>query len=190
MTMTRLYPADYRIRAIPPILGPQSDSFSTGSALQNLPNQANTSGTWFSVNDPIAIPFYLNEPVTVLQLGWDNGTAPGDNVDVGIYDTSWNRLVSTGSTATGAATSTPAFADVTDTTLARGWYYIAMSRDSVTANRLGNIAVNSNPLLKLCGVQDSATNAFPLPDPLTNMAAAATAIHIPGMYIALRASPL
>lgn len=162
------------------VLTTASPEFSIGAASID-PAAASTA--WFSANDPCAYPFRLSEPTTVRKLGWVNGTAAGGGVDIGVYSDSFVRLVSTGA-QTGSGNSLWQWFDVTDTTLAAGKYFLAMARDNTTANRCGRwgnaLVVGLHALL---GTQDSATDAYPLPDPLTNMAAATvvTPIYILGM---------
>jgi hypothetical protein len=164
------------------------ESFAFAGAINGYGTAVVVNRAHFAANCPVAYPFVVNEPMTVYQLGWQNGTAAGDNHDIGIYDTSWVRLVSAGSTA-GTGNSLLQFVDVTDTLLVPGSYYIAYASDTTTANRLSGYAngVAVTQLLALAGVQDSATTAFPLPDPLTNMAIAATIANPIPLYIATRA---
>jgi hypothetical protein len=119
----------------------------------------------------------LSEAVIVKKLGWVNGSAAGGGVDCGIYSTAWARLVSTGA-QTGSGNSLWQWIDVTDTPLGPGKYYLAHSRDNITGNRAMRWG-NGYPAthLALLGVQDSTTDAYPLPDPLTNMGADAAAAH-------------
>ena len=106
---------------------------------------------------------------------------------MGIYDASFNRKVSTGA-QTGSGASQSQIIDVTDTALPAGRYYVALSLNATTASRAGLIVTTSSSLLlAFCGVMDSATNANPLPDPLTNMVAAATFVRIPWFAIYGRA---
>lgn len=144
-----------------------------------------TNGPWHSANDPVAIPFALTESVVVYRLAQQNGSSPGDNFDIGVYDEAFNRLVSTGSTA---ATTSWQTVDVTDTILKPGRYYLVMSRDTTTASRVGQYTTGaSTPLMAFAGLLDSSTDAFPLPDPLTNMAAAATVTRCPIVALITRA---
>jgi len=141
---------------------------------------APASGAWFSANDPVAMPFTLNHTLTIFQVGWVNGTSTGEGVDIGVYDEAFNRLVSLGGVTAAGTASGWEFADIADTVLAAGRYYLACARDNVTSNRVGFYPTNSAAnVLALFGVQDSATNAYPLPNPLTNMALAATAVRFP-----------
>lgn len=167
------------------IIGPWSLEFPTSSGVGS--HGTPLSSAWFSANDPVALPFRLSHGGVVTQLGWVNGTAAGGNVDVGIYSDAWVRLVSTGSTL-GSGNSLPQWVDVADTALAPGrLYYLACSRDNTTANRARTLSHGGAAVtVALAGVQDSATNAFPLPDPLTNMAAAATITYVPILLVAFR----
>lgn len=147
---------------------------------------ASASGAWVSANDPLALPFVLRKGGTVTQLGWLNGSAAGGGVDLGIYNTSWVRMISTGA-QTGSGNTAWQWIDVTDTPLAAGRYYLAMSRDNITASR--QLFVNHTALASLMGLmgcQDSATDAYPLPDPLTNMALCTTFTRVPICGIAFR----
>lgn len=148
--------------------------------------RASASAAWPSASDPVAIPFAISEASTVFQLGWRNGSSAGSNWDIGIYTTSFVRLVSAGATV-GSGNSAWQWVDVTDTALPIGRYYLALSVDATTANRASLFTTPAlATIMALCGVMDSTTNASPLPDPLTNMAPAATFTRIPVCAIATR----
>jgi hypothetical protein len=162
--------------------GPGSEMFSCGAYLR-LTRAAIASGAWPSANKPIAIPFVLSQAAILQQVRFRTGSAAGGNGDVGIYDTSFNRIVSSGSTAFSASSSYQLM-DIADTALAPGRYYLAFALDNITANRVGFIAATSSTLVtRVMGCLDSTTNAFPLPNPLTNMVAAATFVRIPGFSL-------
>lgn len=146
-----------------------------------------TSTAWASASKPIAIPFRLTRGSVVYQLGWVNGSGTmTDSADIGIYDTGWNQKVSGGGTARSGASAVQ-WIDVTDTFLQAGKYYVVMSNNGTTTGNTFNMtAAFAVPLLALLGLQDSGTNAYPLPNPLTNMVAAATFTSFPFMYIACR----
>lgn len=167
------------------ILGPHTPEFSTHGAI-NLQFLL-VNGTWQSANDPVAIPFRLSEGTFVERLGWINGSSAGGNIDVGIYDSAWTRLVSTGSTA-GSGNTVPQWVDITDTYVPPNTvHYLAISLDNVTANRLRYWQMAGSVLATaLCGMQDSATNAHPLPDPLTNMGSPSFVTFIPCVLMACR----
>ena len=147
---------------------------------------ASANGAWVSANDPLALPITFWDPVVITQLGWVNGSAAGGGVDFGIYDASWNRMVSTGA-QTGTGNSSLQMIDVTDTPIGPGRYWAVMSRDNTTASRQLYMATTASvPLMAFLGCQDSATDAYPLPNPLTNMAVAATFTRIPNLQISTR----
>jgi len=164
------------------------DCFTVANLLKGYGYAVGISETWFAANCPVAFPFILNESITVYQLGWYNGGSVGDNIDIGIYDTSWNRLVSAGSTAASGAGSSLQFVNVADTLLVPGTYYLAKALDTITANRSLSYANGfSTATLALAGVMDSSTAAFPLPNPLTNMTLATTVARITMPLMATRA---
>lgn len=146
---------------------------------------ASASGQWFSANDPCAMSFCLPRGGTVDQLGWVNGSAAGGNHDIGIYDLAWNRLVSSGSTV-GTGNSVWQWVDVADTTLQPGRYYLAISRDNATANRVTYyIHAQQTYVVEFMGGWTTATDSFPLPNPLAGMVAS-TLTLVPVMAIGLR----
>lgn len=146
------------------------------------------STTWMAANDPVALPFRLSADAVVDQLGICHGSSAGGNFDLGIYDAAWARLVSTGSTLA-SGNNLWQFVNVTDTALsALKTYYLVGARDNVTANRQRSFGVSGTVGgCTLAGMQDSTTDAFPLPNPLTNMAAATVATVCPLMAVAMRA---
>lgn len=143
----------------------------------------NSSGVWPAANRAIYIPFRVETTVTAYQIAWENGAAVSGNLDVGIYDEIGNRLVSKGSTAQ-AGTTTIQAADITDTVLGPGLYYMAMCVDNTTA-----AVIRGAPQaawLQMAGVQQQAVGAVTLPNPATfaNPASA----YLPNMCVALRST--
>lgn len=132
---------------------------------------------WPAANDAIYVPIRVREVCTVYRMSCGTGTATTGNFDLGLYDWSGNRLVSTGSTAKTTA-SAERLVDVTDTTILPGRYYLAMAVDTNAAAYVG-VAVGANGRAKLLGMRSQAT-AFALPSSATF--ATCTAIFVP--YIA------
>lgn len=166
------------------IITTYSPMFNCGSlctAARTLVNAA-----WPSANDPVAIPFRSSEPMLVTGFGWFNGSgAQSENLDVGIYTPAFARLVSSGSTArTGVALWQ--WVDVTDTAIPAGEHLLVAANNGVATNFTFHSIFASVQGLALLGCLDSATNAFPLPDPLTNMAAASVFTRIPLLAITTR----
>jgi hypothetical protein len=168
------------------ILHPGSSEFGVSNMLRGG-DPIHTSGAWTTANKPLAMPFRLQKGAVIYQLGWRNGSGTmTDSVDVGIYDTAWNRKVSGGGTAR-SGVSAIQWVDVTDTFLGAGTYYFAMANNGTTAGNVYNLMVTTTVgLMAVVGMQDSATSSYPLPDPLVGMGAAATFITIPYMFIACR----
>ncbi len=167
------------------IIYPNSPEF--GSASFVSASFSAIGGPWPSANKPIAVPFRVFKGMTVYQLGWRNGSGTmTDSFDIGIYDSSFNRKVSGGGTARSGVSSVQ-WVDVTDTYLTPGKYFLAGANNGITASNLvyasSSLAVT---LLAGMGFQDSATNSYPLPDPLAGMVPVATFTGIPFMMIAAR----
>lgn len=165
------------------ILYPGTPEFGISGLINVILNP--TSSSWPGVNDPIGYKFRLSYPGVVDQLGVCNGSAAGGNFDVGIYDESFARLVSTGSTA-GSGNNLWQWVNVADTSLlADKIYWLFVVRDNTTANRsrqLGDAA--SAQLSNMCGAGGSTTDAFPLPDPITNIGnPPATGFHLAGVAL-------
>src|SRR5512139_3522493 len=97
-----------------------------------------TSATYELANRAVYVPVLVPVTCVAKRLWWANGStvSASYNVDVGVYlDASFKpgtKLVSTGSTAQGTASEVQ-FVDVTDTTLAPGRYWLALSCSSTSA---------------------------------------------------------
>ncbi len=160
-----------------------------GSANLFMATSGNGSIAWPSANKPIAIPFRVFQGMTVYQLGWQNGSGTmTDSFDIGIYDASWNRKIAGGGTARSGAGNVQ-WVDVTDTFIPVGKYYLVGANNGTTASQALDVMSGSGITVAFnaaLGYFDSATNAYPLPNPLTNMVACATFTTIPIMMIACR----
>lgn len=143
--------------------------FSTageGSVLADaLINTGNTFssavGAWGTANLAVFIPMVVGARTTIYQLAWINGATVAGNIDVGIHDRNANRIVSAGSTAQ-AGVSVAQVADITDTVLEPGLYYLAMAADDATATVCRPSAASQFPLHRASGCGHMAS-AFPLP---------------------------
>src|SRR5690349_4226388 len=60
---------------------------------------AESNSAWPQANFAIYLPFQLGRKRTATHMACRNGGTASGNLDMGIYDTSGNRLASTGSTA-------------------------------------------------------------------------------------------
>ncbi len=139
-----------------------------------------STAAWPSANAAILIPFTVAIPTIITQIFWLVGTSGTDNIDVGIYDSQGNKIISTGSTAL-SGTSANQIVDITDTTLQKGLYYIAVVMNGTT-----NTLSAMTPVAGLCrtmGIYSVATS-FPLPSTITF--AGTTLAYIPRVHLTLR----
>ena len=99
---------------------------------------APSSAAFESANRAVYFPLIVPATCVVRRVWWVNGTVVNAsyNVDVGIYSSVGYapgvKLVSSGSTAQGTASEVQ-FADVTDTVLSPGAYWLAITCSSTTA---------------------------------------------------------
>lgn len=135
------------------------------------------SAVWPAANRAIYVPVIVETTVTAYQMGIIVTTQNG-NVDVGIYDEKFARLVSMGSTAVGAA-GFQAF-DIADTVLTPGVYYLAMCCSSATASFPRTTVLAEH--LRANGVQQQAVGAVTLPDPM--VPANPASAYMPALMVA------
>lgn len=135
---------------------------------------------WPTANLAIYVPFTVDEAITLLRLFWLNGTAVSGNVDIGVYDDTLTRLVSAGSTAQ-ASTSVLQFANVADTALTAGRYYLGLALDNTTG-RIGRLTSGliTAEVLRAVGQFQQGT-AFVLPATATPAANAQTFVPAMGL---------
>lgn len=103
-------------------------SIGTSLYAQLLGNPA--AAAWPAAGLVIFVPFWIPEATTFTKIAFGVGVAAG-NVDAGIYAEDGTRSVSVGTTAA-AGSSVIQTLDITDTSLARGRYYMALVADTVT----------------------------------------------------------
>lgn len=157
-----------------------------GSPLANTYDCLNRSSggatglAWPAANRALFVPFSVPAPVIAKKLWWFNGATVTGSVDMGIYDLAGVRLVSTGATGQ-SGSSAVQIADITDTALQPGVYYLAMAMDSTsTAVRYSTA---STQWMQACGMKQMAS-AYTLPDPVTYADIATN--YLPLMGVQLR----
>lgn len=121
-------------------------------------NTWNSSSTNLVLNQGIFVPVIV--PTTfplnaIFMLGQD---ADG-NMDMGVYDTSGTRIVSTGSTANANSVVSPS---ISSSSLSPGQYYLAWSSDNNTTQDVNGLGAVSLYVCFAMGVK-VASSAFPLP---------------------------
>lgn len=169
------------------ILGLGSQIFSCGPQFSAGASAQIGAGAWPTANKAIAMSFRISQSLTVIQLGWWNGSGTmTDSVDIGIFTSEFARLVSGGGTARSGSSSIQ-FVDVAETVLGPGSYYLAMSNNGTTSNNTEYLDAGlSVSWVGAMGGLDSADDLYPLPDPLTNMTTPSVFTRMPPMFIATR----
>lgn len=133
--------------------------------LSNVSPASGTSPWSGAANVLIAFPFVLEAPTTIYKGFAVTGSAPGNNFEIGITDSAYNKIVSSGSVSGGAVALVPVMADLTDTTLPPGLYYAAMSCDATTTNRWYRIASQTYEWQALGCWQQAAAGPGSFPSP-------------------------
>lgn len=147
---------------MPPLLLPpgQEVTISSGGPLSvGLFIGSMPSAVWPSANLAIFVPFRLPAPLTVQSLWVLNGATASGNIDVGIYDYTGTKLVSTGSTAQ-SGTNVVQSVGVT-AVLGAGLFYLALAMNNTTGT-IARFAPANVGLVKAAGLAEAAS-AFPLP---------------------------
>lgn len=174
-------PAPHLSTASDTVIWPGS-YLSCGIALLNLNLTSFASAAWPTANKAIYVPFVLYRDVTVYQVGWVNGSgAQSGTREVGVYKLDGTKVVSGSATASGVTASQRV--NVTDTAVAAGAYYLAMS-DSGTATLFSMAPVA--PYCATFGIL-SQTSASPLPATAT-YAVDQTLAYVPLAFLQLRST--
>ena len=152
----------------PPMLARPGEITITPWSYQSLgvPLISGGFGTVSSQNSVAAnvvlyIPFQTVTSLTVRKTFWGNGAAVSGNIDVGVYDLAGTLLVSAGSTGQSGTTRVQV-ADVTDTALAAGTYYLAFVADTAGSTSRFLSVVPSAGICQALGILQQAAVTLPL----------------------------
>lgn len=150
----------------PPILTPFSlDSLGLEySAISASGIGGIASASWAANNKAYFYPFRLFTWATAYQLLFTVGGTSSGNIDVGIYDSQLNRIVSAGSTGMSATVNTVQALNIADTVLPPGDYLLAVACSTTGGTWLRTPTLTDEVLLGSIPVYEQAS-AFPLPDP-------------------------
>lgn len=166
---------------VPAVLTPFSEE-AYGMGLGSLNFLGIASTAWPGVNVILYYPFKLADYGLAQQLMFYVGATQNGNVDVGIYDSQGNKIVSAGSTAMAAANSLQLF-DITDTWLPPGEYLLAVWCSSATGTC--RIATQTDEIL-LARVAVYTETAASLPAVATPTLTSAASPAIAAVGIAFR----
>lgn len=178
-TQELIYPreGDYYPRFISP-----ASEFSQGPELNQHGSHADisfaTAAVWPAANRAIAFAFYAPCNFTVVDAWCFNGATINGNIDIGIYDSSFVRVVSTGSIAHAGASAIQTVA-LTDTKLYGGSnYWMAMASDSASATFFRDTSTATS--LSRTGAWQQANGSVVLVDPATPATVASAYIPLFG----------
>lgn len=136
---------------------------SLGAGLAVLAGSPSGTVNWIGANMAGLVPFVLWQPMLAKRMIITNGSAVSGNVDAGIYTLDGALIVASGAVAHAGASSIQ-FLGITDTYLAPGRYYMAVSCSSATTRiRRANITVIRQQALGVL----QASSAHPLPATVT-----------------------
>lgn len=127
-------------------------------------NPGFSSGGWPANNRAEYYPITLPAGFTVSRFMVTNGNATG-NIDIGLYDASGSRLLSTG-TQSRTGSSVVQYYTVTAQAFPPGNYYLALVVSSTSGNvfaAVGSSAINT----QCCGVLQEALGGTTLPTSMT-----------------------
>lgn len=176
---------EYQLPA-PPVLTPFSlESLGACIAGPILQGWGSFSSTQ-NANEAIFFPFRLTTWETAYQLLYLVGATSSGNIDVGIYDSQKNRIVSSGSTAMSATVNTVQELNITDTVLPPGDYLLAVATDNTTGTLFGSGLADERSLSSI-PIYEQAS-AFPLPDPCVPVIATGTVPSIRVVGIQFRST--
>jgi hypothetical protein len=135
------------------------------------------------------VPFTIESFGTAYQLLFFVGLVSSGNIDVGIYDAQKNLIVSAGSTAMSATTSTVQELNIADTVLAPGNYLLAAACDNTTGT-VFRIPTADELLLPALPVYEQAgLTAAALTNPGVPVITTLSSTTIPAIGIQFRSSP-
>lgn len=149
------------------------------------------SGAWESANRAVYAPIVVPQQTVLKRFWWTNGATVGTaySIEAGLYADAAGapgaKIVTTGSVTQGTANRIQ-FADVTDTVVAPGryWLYLSCSSTSATIHRNTNLSVGVTKLIRF--EQDSVG---PGSAPATATPATSTANNQPVFGFSTTATP-
>lgn len=153
--------------------------WSVGSEVAAAGAGGGASAVWPSANRILFIPFYINQQCLARKISWLNGTAVAGNVTVGIYDGELNKIVASEAVAQSGVSAIQT-ADVTDSYLYPGTYWMAMVSSSATAQFM---RTNTNVgIMRMSGMFEQSSATLPATASVTPL----STNYMPLMSVSLR----
>jgi hypothetical protein len=110
-------------------------------------------------NQAFYFPFALPTVIKVTKLWHVNGTTPAGNLDLGIYGSSFRRIISTGAVAQSGADVIQSF-DIDDIAIGPGWFWMGISASSAVSQSWG--VTPNDRFVRAMGCK-AQSSAHPLP---------------------------
>lgn len=146
-----------------------------GSAAAMIGNPAYTANVPNNgANLAILIPVYVPGSITITKLNWIVNNSSG-NFDIGIYDSSFNKVQTKGSTAM-AGTNAPISTTITAAVLTAGQYYFAFVVDNATGSYWSPSPFSGSGLVAFSSGALQKAASFPLPASLSGSVASTVPI--------------
>lgn len=136
-----------------------------GSLLRYFVWGAAGNAAWQTANFALFYPWRVESPLTIVKGLTINGSTASGNIDIGVYDSEFNRIVSAGGAAQ-AGTSTIQEFDITDTDIMPGQYWMAIALSSTSGTMIRTIAGTDEISLAGAPILGMAA-AYPLPSVAT-----------------------
>jgi len=115
---------------------------------------------WPTANLAMFFPFMVNKRITAVKMFAMNGATLSGAIDVGIYDVSGTRLISSGSTGQVGVSNLQIF-DIVDTSFGPGTFYLAVTMNNIIGRLMAGEDAIARTLSSVGILQMTA--AFPLP---------------------------
>jgi hypothetical protein len=162
-TLVQAVATNFALPSEPDIVSTASLLALSGAMATIVP--ARTAGSAYTANHAYLVPFIIQQSHTFSNMFIYCATGGGSNhVDLGVYDNTFHRQCSTGSTVNPTGTAGIIPLSSSPITLSPGQYYFAFAVDSATP---GYIALSTAVAdWWLLGVKEMSA-AFPLPSTIT-----------------------
>ena len=160
---------------------------SASSGLATLPTLGGAASTaWTAANKALFYPFRLTGWAIAYQLLFWVGATSSGNLDVGIFDSNKNKIVSAGSTAMSATVNTVQELNITDTVLAPGEYLLGAAVDNTTGTVFAVAASDEISLSNYPIYEQASLTAAALTDPAVPVPFTGSSVPIVAVGIQLR----
>jgi hypothetical protein len=114
-----------------------------------------------TANLAIYVPFVIESEATFVKAFWLNGATAAGNVDVALYSNEGSKIVGLATPVAQGTINVLQEADITDTTVGPGRYYIALSTSLSTATFFAKAPTVVGALASFGYAQQTSAHALP-----------------------------